>query len=73
MSKRKEMSEEVKKTDRSSYRRKTTHREVAALFGISKLAITGFLKRYEIRKTVENKPRNGRPNATTERDNKILT
>jgi len=72
MTNRKETSEEVKKLIIQAVKEKKTHREVAALFGVSKSAVTGLVKRFNTRKTVDNKPRSGRPRATTEMDDKVL-
>ena len=49
-----------------------SYRKISELYDVSKLGISHIIKRFRQRKTIEKKPRTGRPKVTTEKADRLL-
>lgn len=72
MGRGKEISEEKKKLIIRAIHEKIPYSRISQLYDVSKSGIGHLYKRFLQRKTIENKPRSGRPKVTTERQDRLL-
>ncbi|XP_047125103.1 uncharacterized protein LOC124807339 [Hydra vulgaris] len=68
----KKVSDEIKKLVIKAVWKKMTYQRISKLYNVSKSEICHIMKRFRQRKTIESKPRAGRPKVTTEKTDKIL-
>ena len=67
----KEMTTETKQMILRLKREGYAHRKIAEIIGRDHSTITKFLKRYDERNSVENKPKTGRRKLVTERGDRV--
>ena len=68
----KEMTTETKQMILRLKREGYAHRKIAEIIGRDHSTITKFLKRYDERNSVENKPKTGRKKLVTERGDRVI-
>ena len=68
----KEMTTETKQMILQLKREGYAHRKIAEIIGRDHSTITKFLKRYDERNSVENKPKTGRKKLVTERGDRVI-
>ena len=68
----KEMTTETKQMILRLKREGYAHRQIAEIIGRGHSTITKFLKRYDERNSVENKPKTGRKKLVTERGDRVI-
>ena len=68
----KEMTTETKQMILRLKRESYAHRKIAEIIGRDHSTITKFLKRYDERNSVENKPKTGRKKLVTERGDRVI-
>ena len=71
MGKAKEVSDEIKKLIVKAVGKKMTYKRISELYNVSKPGICQ-MKKFHQRKTIESKPRSGRPKVTTEKADRLL-
>ena len=72
MGKAKEVSDEIKKLIIKAVGKKMTYKKISELYNVSKPGICHIIKRFCQHKTIESKPRSGRPKVTTEKADRLL-
>jgi transposase len=68
----KEMTTETKQMILRLKREGYAHRKIAEIIGSDQSTIKKFLKRYDERNSVENKPKTGRKKLVTERGDRVI-
>ena len=71
MGKAKEVSDEIKKLIIKAVGKKMNYKRISELYNVSKPGIC-HMKSFCQRKTIESKPRSGRPKVTTEKADRLL-